>query len=122
MTRLDSKTKQTPILYFNKRVIREELYLQLTNYHTKRAIARIRSSANDLNIERGRYKIQSNGYRIYDRLCRFCCASDNKTQQILMDLEHLPFYEPILETEAHVLSTCPAYHHLRLGLSCDLKI
>jgi len=38
-------------------------------------------------------------------------------------LEQLPliFEDPIVESEAHVLTECPGYHHLRLNLSDNLK-
>ena len=77
----------------------KELYLQSTSSQTRKAIARLQSSAHDLNIERGRYKTLTHGHRIYDRLCRFCCLSNARPS----DLEDLPFYDPILETEAHAL-------------------
>ncbi len=36
--------------------------------------------------------------------------------------EQLPFFiEPILESEEHVLTECPAYHHLRSNLPDNLK-
>lgn len=99
----------------------EELYLASTDFRVRRAIARIRSSAHDLNIERGRYKVHKQGHRILDRLCRFCCLNEEESSEVLLLMEHLPFYEPILETEHHVLTECPAYHHIRYKLSEDLK-
>ena len=36
-------------------------------------------------------------------------------------LSHLPFYEPIIEDEQHVIATCPCYHHIRLQLNNKLK-
>ena len=101
----------------------EKLYLQSNNFEVRKAIARMRSSAHDLNIERGRYKTIKFGYRIFDRLCRFCCTNDVLSSDNLLMLEQLPFYETnhILESESHIISTCPAYHHLRMNLGEELK-
>ena len=102
-----------------KHAFEEEAYLNNTNHSTRNYIARIRSSSHDLNIERGRY-VKNN--KILDRLCRFCCNNGKQTREILLHSENLPFYEPILETECHMITVCPAYHHLRINLSEDLKI
>ena len=39
----------------------------------------------------------------------------------LDDLECLPEFDPIIESEHHVLTECPSYHHLRIQLSDKLK-
>ena len=96
----------------------EEPYLELHKKTTRDAIARLRSSSHDLNIERGRYKP---GSSLMDRLCRFCCLNDTAASDFLQGLEYLPFFDPIVETEHHVLTVCPAYHHLRIGLSDTTK-
>ena len=51
------------------------------------------------------------------RLCPYCCTPD------VAYLSKLPFPDenPVIEDEAHVLSTCPVYHHVRLMLPDDLK-
>ena len=80
------------------------------------ALTRLRISAHNLNIERGRYSRSDNALAI-QRLCPYCCTSD------VAYLSELPFpdEDPIIEDEAHVLSTCPAYHHVRLMLPDNLK-
>ena len=117
-----TKIKQRKLEFYNtvKPAFGEELYLASANFQARKSIARLRSSSHDLNIERGRYK---SGYRILDRLCRFCCKKEDQlSSEILLHTENLPFYEPILETEAHMITECPAYHHLRMGLSDPLTI
>ena len=104
-----------------KQVYGEEKYFASPMYSVRKAIAQLRSSAHDLNIERGRYKAHKNGYMLLDRLCRFCCLSDSESRESLILLENMPFYEPMIESEQHVLTECPAYHHIRSGLSDKLK-
>ena len=101
----------------------EESYLQSLNYQGRKAIARIRSCAHDLNIERWRYKTFINCFLTLDRLWNYCCKSDKLSTLFLLNLEHLPFYDPnpIIESESHVISTCPTYNHLRMNLSEGLK-
>ena len=36
-------------------------------------------------------------------------------------MAELPFFEPIVEDEYHVIRTCSLYHHLRCNLSDSLK-
>ena len=96
---------------------KEEPYLALQSSAHRSHIAKLRSSSHDLNIERGRY-----GAKYSDptsRLCRFCC---NNRDQMMTGFVNLPFCEDlIVESEEHVLTECPAYHHLRGGLSDNLK-
>ena len=74
------------------------------------------SSYHSYDIERGRYSRSDNALAI-QRLCPYCCTPD------VAYLSELPFLDedPIIEDEAHVLSTCPAYHHVRLMLPDNLK-
>ena len=39
------------------------------------------------------------------------------TDNSAKSLASLPFFEPILEDEQHVLATCPQYHHVRVPLT-----
>ena len=103
----------------------EELYLSCTNYNSRKSIAQLRSSAHDLNIEKGRYTNSHNNtgnFSLLNRLCRFCCSGDEEEREALEMSANLPFFEPIIENEQHVLTECPKYHHLRLGTSDGLKI
>ena len=96
------------------------IYMQLEDRVRRVELARLRSSAHGLNIEQGRYKKRTlSGNNKFHQVCRYCSPSDNKI--ILNDLQHLPFFDPVLETECHALSVCPGYHHLRVQLSDSLK-
>ena len=119
-----NRSKQRKLEFYNsvKDGFGEEAYLNCENFQTRKHIARIRSSSHDLNIERGRYKMIPDNIRLLERICRFCCKDDKSTRDILINAENLPFYEPILETESHMITECPSYHHLRIALSSELKI
>ena len=95
----------------------EEQYLKLQSRSQRTSIARLRSSSHDLRIEKGRYT--NSLYNKALKACRYCCSADTK---ILSNFEQLPFFEePILESEEHVLTECPAYHHIRSNLPDNLK-
>ena len=47
--------------------------------------------------------------------CQVCFAEEAQA------LSQLPFYQPIVEDEQHVLATCPKYHHIRLQLDDNIK-
>ena len=98
-----------------------EPYLSIPDFHNPKHIAKIRSGAHDLNLEKGRYATKNTIPTLVDKACRYCCPSSRK-DNILAALEELPFHiTPILESEEHVLTECPAYHHLRSVLSDNLK-
>lgn len=119
------KLEQRKLTFYSsvKSIFGEEPYLLNTNFTVRRAVARIRSSAHDLNVEKGRYKRKSNPneFSYIDRLCRFCCSDTDKSTEALLFLENLPFYEPIVEDEVHMLTVCSTYHCLRMDLSENLK-
>ena len=94
----------------------EEPYLSLKNRAHRSQISKLRSSSHDLLIEKGRYGAKS--LHIANKACRFCCADDT-----LLHLEQLPFFDQstIIESEEHVLTTCPMYNTLRSALSDNLK-
>ncbi len=94
----------------------EESYLKLPSRLQRTNIAKLRSSSHDLRIERGRYENKNPSYKSA-RACRFCNDLDH-----LSALEQLPYFEdPVIESEDHVLTECPGYHHLRLKLTDNLK-
>ena len=69
-------------------------------------IAKLRSSSHDLMIEKGRYG--QSPLDLSRKICRFCCSNNDNT---MINFEYLPCHEvPILESEEHVLTECPAYH------------
>ena len=93
----------------------EEAYLNLQNRAHRTQISKLRSSSHDLNIETGRYGAKS--LIASNKACRFCCEDDR-----ILHLEQLPFFEPtIIESEDHVLTTCPMYDPIRSALSDNLK-
>ena len=96
-----------------------EPYLFIKNIKKRRAVARLRSSSHNFNIETGRYvdhKTPTNQDEVtWKKCCRVCSNMDAET------LISLPFSEPVYEDEQHVLVTCPDYHHLRYQLNDDIK-
>jgi hypothetical protein len=74
----------------------EYYLLNINNIHHRQALSRLRISAHDLNIERGRY---ANIPRA-ERLCKVC---------------------HVLEDEVHFLDTCTIYNDLRFNLFQTLK-
>ena len=97
-----------------------EDYVNNTTYHARKNIACIRSSAHDLNIERGRYATKLISPMVTDKTCRYCCAGEARERLKLLEVMPISF-EPIIESEEHVLVTCPAYYKIRLKLSENLK-
>ena len=83
-----------------------EDYLTLA-WGSRRALAKIRMSAHPLAIETGRYSSDSD---MYDRRCQLCTCND------LNLLRHLPEFDPVVESEWHLLCACPYYHDLRSEL------
>ena len=97
-----------------------EPYLDIKNSTRRKNLSRFRISAHDLNIEQGRY-ISSGAFpTLIDRICRYCCSEEDKSHLELFEAL-LPDFNPIIETEQHVLTECPGYHHLRINLSEVLK-
>ena len=94
-----------------------EAYLDAQlSYKESKRLAQLRTSAHKLNAETGRFS--KNRDSIINRICEFCSSEDSS---IMMNMAELPFFEPILEDEYHVLRTCPKYHDLRLKLSDKVK-
>jgi hypothetical protein len=101
-----------------------EPYLNISSRDVRKSMARLRSSSHRLNVETARYQYTP------QRLSKTKCNIDNsawlKSCKICCDenvsgLLQLPFpEEPIVEDERHVLVTCPAYHHLRTGISDNI--
>ena len=89
-----------------KTEFRQEDYLSLT-WGSRRALAKIRISAHPLGIETGRY---SSDPDMYDRRCQMCTCDD------LSLLRHLPEFDPVVESEWHLLCACPYYHDIRSEL------
>ena len=116
----DSKRRtQSKLSFYNsvKDQYGFESYLNISDIRSRKALARIRSSAHDLRIETGRYCNKEQTIpSISSKACRSCC--DIKAVE---ELQHLPGFETVIEDEKHVISTCPLYHQLRLALTDSLK-
>ena len=93
-----------------------EDYLQVKlTYKQLKKLAQLRTSSHRLNIEKGRHGSLRQG-NILNRLCYQCCDED-----MVKLLAELPFFDPILEDEVHVLQQCPLYSDLRESLSDAAK-
>ena len=91
----------------------EEKYLNLNlKPSISKAISQLRSSSHKLNVETGRYGLKRLS-RI-NRVCKFCSAEDTESLELILEL---PFADPIIEDEQHVLLQCPQYEDLRGNLS-----
>jgi exonuclease III len=118
----NKRRTQSKLSFYNeiKPLFGYEPYLDIRNSSKRKNLARFRISAHDLNIEQGRYSTKESVPTIMDKICRFCCCEEDKTYIALFQAI-LPDFNPIIESEQHVLTECPGYHHLRINLSDDLK-
>ena len=95
----------------------QEKYLQLTQkWNQGRAadLAKLRMSANKLNIETGRYKNKP----VEIRICHLCTTSDEETVDAFLQL---PFLELFVESEQHLLTECPYYEDIRRSLPESIR-
>ena len=101
----DRERKQNKKLSFYNTVkdsfnIENYLSVDLKHKNLKR-IAQLRTSSHRFSIETGRNGAVKQR-EIRNRLCNHCCDMTN------MDfLAELPFFDPIVEDEIHVLQSCP---------------
>ena len=92
----------------------EYLSADLSCKQSKR-LDQMRTSAHRFNIETGRHG-SSKQSTIINRLCPHCCCIET-----LGYLAELPFFEPILEDEIHVLQVCPLYEDLRGSMTQSVR-
>ena len=92
----------------------EDYLIGSISFKEQKCLAQIRMSAHKLKIETGRYQI--NRENPANRACPTC--TDIENAQLLKEL---PFFEPIIEDERHVLLTCSKYHDIRLLQCQDVK-
>ena len=92
-----------------------ECYLNiwLSREETRR-LAQIRTSSHQLRIETGRYGTRR--MDITNRTCQYCSSQDE-----VFLLSKLPFFDPILEDENHVLNICPLYDHARRNIKHNTR-
>ena len=98
-----------------------------TGVSNLRYTTRIRASAHDLRVETGRYEKKGKQTTPLDKACRFCCAHNIRAQDSKASptahtsVTSRDTVKLVVEDEVHVLVVCPAYHHLRIQLSEELK-
>ena len=102
-----------------KTAISYEPYLSLNNINNRKAVAKLRFSNHRLNVETGRYIKNKSDTDIDRILWKKCCksCSDSNAEFLIS----LPYADPIIEDDHHVLVACPRYHHIRHSLSDNLK-
>ena len=89
-----------------------ELYLSLKlGYFENKRVAQLRSSSHQYHIETGRHG--QNREIVVNLICTTCSKNDDDTVTLLAEL---PFIDPIVEDETHVIQTCPLYEDLRKKL------
>ena len=96
-----------------------EPYLSVKDIRKRKAVAQLRFSSHRLNIETARYINNKSDVHpdklTWKKCCRICC--NNNVQSLIS----LPFADPILEDEHHVLVSCPKFEHIRQTLSDHVK-
>ena len=116
----DCNTQYSKLEFYN--TVKTELYLEpyllIGDFNKRKVLAKLRASNHRFRSETGRY-VPVKGSPTYTsvindgisrKCCEVCCTDDIKY------LVHLPFFEPIIENEQHVLACCPRFHHIRLEL------
>ena len=93
-----------------------EDYLSSLPRNIRCHVTRLRISAHTLKIETGRYNNKHGNARLLEKVCDFC--SDEGLANTL--LHELPFFEPIIEDELHVLVTCPKFNIPRSLIPPDI--
>ena len=83
-----------------------ETYLSSSlSYKQSKKITELRTSSHRFNIETGRHGHERRK-NITHRVCLSCC---NDKDSIISDLAEMPFFNPIIEDEVHVLRSCQLY-------------
>ena len=86
------------------------------SYNELKRLSQFRMSSHKYNIETGRYG-SKNG-NILHRTCEHCTTEDKETVGLLLEC---PFFDPILEDEQHILTTCPRYTAARLKMKPETR-
>ena len=99
------KSTQNKLTFYNnaKTEFGYEEYLSTLPQNIRCHVTRLRISAHTLKIEKGRYNTKCGNDRLLEKVCNFC------TEKRVADtmLHELPFFDPIIEDELHVLVSCP---------------
>ena len=95
-----------------------ELYLSLKlGYFENKRVTQLRTSSHQYKIETGRHG--QNRESVVNRKCTTCSKNDDDTVLLLAEL---PFFDPIVEDETHVIQTCLLYEDLRKKLKAPAYI
>ena len=95
-----------------------ELYLSLKlGYFENKRVAQLRTSSHQYNIETGRHG--QNRESVVNRICTTCSKNNDDTVTLLAEL---PFFDPIVEDETHVIQTWPLYENHRKKLKAPTYI
>ena len=91
-----------------------ETYLNIgLSYQEQKRLAQFRTSSHRYKAETGRYKQKHESVSVINRICEYCSPNS----EVIVNLSALPFFEPIIEDEKHVLFECPQYEKERLQLN-----
>ena len=91
-----------------------EQYLDMNlSYNEAKKLALFRSSLHQFNIETGRHGTYKRN-QVVPRICNACSTDET---DVLNNFAEMPFFDPVIEDELHVLRTCSLYEDYRHRLS-----
>ena len=77
-----------------------ETYLNIgLSYQEQKRLAQFRTSSHRYKAETGRYKQKHESVSVVNRICEYCSPNS----EVIVNFSALPFFEPIIEDEKHVL-------------------
>ena len=80
-----------------------ETYLNIgLSYQEQKRLAQFRTSSHRDKADTGRYESVS----VVNRICEYCSTNS----EVIVNFSALPFFEPIIEDEKHVLFECPQHN------------
>ena len=53
-----------------------------------------------------------------ERICEYCSTDDKETLSLLREC---PFFEPLIEDENHILTSCPRYSEARQKMKTETR-
>ena len=88
-----------------------ETYLNIgLSYKEQKQLAQFKTSSHRYKAETGRYKQKNESVSVVNKICEYCSPNS----EVIVNFSALPFFEPIIEDEKHVLFECPQYEKERL--------
>ena len=95
-----------------------EQYLDMNlSFNEAKKLAQFRSSSHQFNIETGRHGTYKRN-QVVPRICNACSTDET---DVLNNFAEMPFFDPVIEDEVHVLRTCSQYEDYRHRLSQRAK-